>query len=148
MTHVRWSRCPHCGKTIDVGVYAGGPIDMKLGRPKISRCSGCGRPFTDGAMEWGDMRPIRKAREGCLAAVGGLVYAPAIGMGIGYFLSKLWTSQGSVGFAVVVGIVAVLFYFFGWICMIRESKARTEARDTRQAAVRGSKSQSSKQSPE
>lgn len=126
--HIRWSRCPHCGKTIDAGLYGGGPIDSKLGQPKVATCPRCGRQFTDGSKEWDDMGVAGKAREGCLAVIGGLLYAPVLGAVGGFFLSRLWDDKGSTGFAVFCAVVAVAVYYYGFSVMVRESKERTDSR--------------------
>lgn len=125
--HIRWSRCPHCGKTVDVGSYGGGPIDSKLGPPIISTCPRCGRQFSDGSREWEDMGWLGKSRELFLAAVGGLLLAPLLGGVAGFFLSRLWSVEGSVGFAASAAFITSIAYFCGFGRMIRQSRERTSA---------------------
>ncbi len=71
------------------------------------------------------MGAVGKAREGCLAAVGGLLYAPVLGGGGGYFLSRLWDDKGSIGFAGFSAALAVAVYYYGFRLIIKESKERT-----------------------
>jgi len=122
--YIKWARCPHCGKTIKVTVEPGGPVNFRLGEPKIITCPRCGRQFTDGSREWEQMDALGKSREALLAAFGGLFIAPLIGAVVGAGLGVLIGSE-NLWFPGTCAALASAAYFYGFRSMILASKDRT-----------------------
>ena len=124
--YIKWAGCPHCGKTIRVTVEPGGPVNFRLGEPKIITCPRCGRQFTDGSREWEQMDALGKSREALLAAFGGLFIAPLIGAVVGAGLGVLIGSE-NLWFPGTCAALASAAYFYGFRSMILASKDRTSA---------------------
>ena len=124
--YIKWAGCPYCGATHNLSIEPGGPIDFKLGQPRVITCTGCGRKFTDGACEWQNMGVIGKLREGMLAAFGALVVAPAIGLLIGFVLSLILNTF-SPWLLAVCAVAASIVYLTGFARMVAASKRRTDS---------------------
>lgn len=130
--HISWSRCPHCGKTIELEMKPGGPWKLKLGPMGAFSCPKCRSPISNGMLEWSDMDWAEKLNELALffmrcfivAPILGMLIVGAAGMGVGYVIGengKDWLSGWGLSGAV---------FFFVWNIRasfreIQESKQRS-----------------------
>ena len=130
--HIRWSRCPHCKKTLEFTTRGGGVWRSNVGAAVITPCQFCRQPISDGKREWDDMFLFERVNEIVLAAFGSLIVGPLMGAVIVGMLSSalgaksfLWAMCGAVAFGV--------WGVYAGVTEIRESKDRTRARRTKDA---------------
>jgi hypothetical protein len=93
--YIKISKCPHCRKTLDVGINE--PLDDPLGKPGYFICPFCNTPISNGKTEWEDKSPFQK---------GNYVFRCVI--------TVLWVSALTLFFsAILIGAFPKIGEFFG-----------------------------------
>lgn len=132
--HFKWSKCPHCGKTLECGIYAGGIWESKLGKPDAFNCPYCRGWISNGMMEWGEMDWVDKALEIGLFTFTMLVIAPGfgalLGILIGLVLEKFLGVGSSVNTPLAIGGAGIttITYVYNMTKELIHSKRRMAAK--------------------